>query len=254
MRNPQLAHVNISGLNSVTNSTCRMLAQSCPSVQSLNVSFCTNADARGLKRVVENCRGLKELRACELHINDAGLMQVLFKRNTIERLQLADTVGVTDEHIRLLVEGVDPEIDPFTDRSDAPPRKLVHLDLGRCTLLTDNALRHLTGNAPNLQHLELGGVVSLTDAGFSQLLPTLPKLTHLDIEECVELSNTTLFGIARGPAAKLLEHLQVSYCENMGDGGIMELLRKCEKLRNLEMDNSMLPASQPPLLVRTKLT
>lgn len=245
MRNPQLVHVNLSGLASVTNSTCRMLAQSCPLVQSLNVSFCTNADARGLKRVIENCRRLKELKACELHINDAGMMQALFKRNAMERLQLGDTTGVTDEHIRLLVEGVDPEIDPFTDRSTAPPRKLVHLDLGRCTLLTDNALRHLTGNVPNLQQLELGGVVSLTDAGLSQLLPTLPKLEHLDIEECVELSNTTLFNIARGPAAKALKHLQISYCENMGDVGIKELLCKCESLWNLEMDNSMSWHSQP---------
>jgi F-box/leucine-rich repeat protein 2/20 len=241
MRNPQLVHVNLSGLSAVTNSTCRMLAQSCPQMESLNVSFCTNTDGRGLRRVVEGCRNLRELRACELHINDAPLMQALFKANTVERLHFGDSVGVTDEHIRLLVEGADPEIDPFTGRNTAPARKLAHLDLRKCTQLTDNALRYLSGNIPHLVTLELGGVVALTDAGLAQLLPTIPKLSHLDLEECLELTNTTLFNIAKSPAAKKLGLLQVSYCENMGDAGMIELLRKCDGLWNLEMDNSMLP-------------
>jgi F-box/leucine-rich repeat protein 2/20 len=137
-----------------------MLAQSCPQIQSLNVSFGTNTDGRGLRRVVEACRNLRALRACELQINDAPLMQALFKANTVERLHFGDAVGVTDEHIRLLVEGVDPEIDPFTDRNTAPP-------------MTDNALRYLAGNVPHLVTLELGGIASLTDAGLAQLLPTI---------------------------------------------------------------------------------
>jgi F-box/leucine-rich repeat protein 2/20 len=189
---------------------------------------------------------LRELRACELHINDAPLMQALFKANAVERLHFGDAVGVTDEHIRLLVEGVDPEIDPFTDRNTAPPRKLVHLDLRKCTQLTDHALRYLAGNVPHLVTLELGGVVSLTDAGLAQLLPTIPRLSHLDVEECLELTNTTLFNIAKSPCAKNLELLQVSYCENMGDSGMIELLRKCEALWNLEMDNSNPPLLLPP--------
>ncbi|KAF8543928.1 hypothetical protein BDD12DRAFT_818365 [Trichophaea hybrida] len=238
MRNPRLVHVNLSGLSAVTNSTCRKLAESCCQIESLNVSFCTNTDGRGLRRVVEDCKNLRELKACELHMNDPGLMQALFKTNKVERLYLGDAVGVTDEFIRLLVEGVDPDIDPFTNRSTAPPRKLVHLDLGKCTQLTDEALRHLSNNVPFLDRLELGGIVSLTDAGLAELLPTLPNLTHLDVEECLELTNATLINIARGPAAKNLVHLQVSYCENMGDVGMMELLRKCERLRNLEMDNT----------------
>lgn len=234
-RNPQLVHINLSGLLAVTNSTCRSLSKSCPMIQSLNVSFCTNADGRGLRKVVDACSGLRDLRACELNINDPGLMQALFVKNMIERLQFGDAVGVTDEFVRLLVEGVDPEIDPFTDRSTAPPRKLLHLDLRKCTQLTDNALRHLTDNVPHLRRLELGGVVGLTDAGLAQLLPTVPRLSHLDVEECTELTNTTLLNLG---AAKHLVHLQVSYCESMSDPGMMELLRNCERLRVLEMDNS----------------
>lgn len=238
MRNPQLVRLNLSGLSAVTNSTCKMLSQSCPRIEVVDVSFCTNADGRGLRRIVEGCRGLRELRACELAINDPGLMQVLYKRNTVERLHLSETTGITDEHIRLLVEGIEPEVDPFTNRSLAPPRKLVHLDLGKCTELTDTALRYLSGHVPNLEGLELGGIPSFTDAAFAALLPTVPKLAHLDVEECLELTDTTLFNLSRSPACKTLSHLQVSYCENIGDTGVMEVLRRCEKLGNLEMDNT----------------
>jgi len=202
------------------------------------VSFCTNADARGLRKVIEGCQNLRELRACELNINDMNFMSVLFKNNTVEKLYLADSIGVTDEFIRLLVEGVEPELDPFTNQSLAPPRKLSHLDLGNCKLLTDAALRHLADHIPNLTGLTLGGIASLTDAGFAILIPTVPKLTHLDVEDCLELTNATLVNLARNAAAKTLRHLQVSYCENLDDIGMMEILRKCEKLRVLEMDST----------------
>ena len=216
-----------------------MLAHSCRHVESLDVSFCCNADGRGLRRIVDGCRNLKELRACELNMNDPGLMQALFKTNRVQRLHLANTNGLTDDFIRVLVEGVDPAIDPFTDRSSAPARKLVQLDLGNCVHLTDDSLRHLSGSIPHVRNLNLAGNPFFTDAGFAELLPTVPDLVHLDIEECSELTNATLVNIARSPAAKTLVHLAVSYCENMGDSGMVHVLRKCERLGNLEMDNSM---------------
>ncbi|KAI5804437.1 hypothetical protein EDC01DRAFT_420136 [Geopyxis carbonaria] len=237
-RNPQLVHLNLSGLAAVTNSTCRILAQSCPQVETLNISFCTGADGRGLRKIVQGCKRLRELKAGELHISDPGLMIALFQSNMLEKLHFGDCTGLTDELVRMLVEGGVPDIDPFTNKSTAPPRKLMHLDLGKCTGLTDAALRHLGENVPFLEKLELGCVPALTDAGLAAILPHVPRLTHLDLEECVELTNATLSSIANSPAAKTLVHLQVSYCETMDDTGMTELLRKCEVLRNLEMDNT----------------
>lgn len=238
-RNPRLVHVNFSGLQAVSNSTCRMLAESCRHIESLDVSFCCNADGRGLRKIVERCRNLKELRACELNMNDPGLMQALFKTNHVQSLHLGNANGLTDDFIRVLVEGVDPVIDPLTDRSSAPARELVQLGLGNCVHLTDDTLRHLSGRIPHVRKLDLAGNPSFTDAGFAELLLSIPDLVHLDIEECSELTNATLTNISRSPAAKRLIHLAVSYCENMGDNGMVHVLRKCERLANLEMDNSM---------------
>ena len=240
MRNPHLVHLNIAGLTTATNSTCRMIAQSCPLLESLNVSWCSSLDARGIKRVVEVCRGLRELRACEVSkFNEKAPLQALFKANKLEVLHLSGCERVDDASIRTMVEGSEPNLDPFNTKPPVPPRKLVDLNLTGCSLLTDSALRCLAGRVPNLETLQLGGCTALTDTGFVALLPTLPKLTHLDIEECSELTNTTLQALARGPAAKQLQHLQCSYCEQMSDQGVMEVICRSPNLRNLEIDNSM---------------
>lgn len=215
-----------------------MIAHSCPTIETLDVSFCTNADGHGLRRVAEACKNLRQLRACQLKVSDMNFFQAIFRNNTMEKLYLGDCNFVSDECIRIMVEGVEPELHILTGRSTAPPRKLVYLDLGRCRLLTDAALRHLAGNVPLLEGLEISGLVTLTDLGLAPLLETVPRLSHLDMEECGELSNSTLSNIARSPAARTLVHLQVSGCENMGDTGMVELLRCCTKLKNLEMDNS----------------
>lgn len=165
-------------------------------------------------------------------------MTALWRTNTLKRLHLAACPGLSDDAIRTLVLGPDPEIDPFTNRPSAPPRKLAHLNLSRCTRLTDEALLSLADNVPLLEGLELGGCTALTDVGFTALVPTLGRLSHLDMEECAEITNATLIALARGPSARRLRSLGVSYCENVGDAGVVEVVRKCTALGNLEMDNS----------------
>jgi F-box/leucine-rich repeat protein 2/20 len=222
-----------------------MVAQSCPLLESLNVSWCSGLDARGIRKVVETCKNLRELRACEVSkFNERGPLQALFKANKLEVLHLSGCERIDDASIRILVEGSGPDLDPFNVKPPAPPRKLVDLNLSGCSHLTDSALRSLAGHVPNLEALQLGGCAALTDLGFIALLPTLPKLTHLDIEECSELTNTTLSALARGPASKQLQHLQCSYCENMSDQGVIEIICRSPNLRNLEIDNSM--ALSPP--------
>lgn len=237
LRNPSLVYLNLSGLREVTNSVLRMVSHS-PALKILNVSHCTNSDSTGLRRVVERCPELKVLHAMELDMADEGFFTAVHRANMLEELYLGHCTGVTDEHIRLLTEGNDFEIDPFTNRSTAPPRALKELDFTKCQNLTDDALRFLAGTTPRLTSLNLSNVIQITDAGLTALLPNLPKLKNLDLEECIGITNITLRNIAHGPAAKRLEFLGISNCENVDDTGIIEVLRQCSSIRNFEMDNT----------------
>lgn len=239
LQNSRLVHVNLSGLAGATNAAMKILANHCPRVEHLNISWCNNIDTRGLRRVVEGCPRLKDLRAGEVRgWDDVDFMFELFKRNTLERLVLMNCDSLNDDSLAALVEGVGSEIDILTDRPIVPPRRLKHLDLTRCRGITDVGVRTLAGNVPFLEGLQLSKCHSLTDAAFITLLPTLPVLTHLDMEELDGLTNDVLKTLALSPCAPHLRHLCISYCENLGDSGMLPVLKSCSNITSVEMDNT----------------
>lgn len=238
-QNGRLEHINVCGLGVVTNTTLKIIAQQCPKLTHLNVSWCHNVDTWGLLKVVESCSNLRDLRAGELRgFADKSLMNALFLRNTLERLILVNCEFLTDETLTVLFEGMGIEKDWLTGRPIVPPRKLKHLDISRCRSVGDDALLAMVGNAPDLEGLQLAGNSTITDASLTQLLPTLPKLTHLDLEELELLTNATLLALVKSPCKDTLLHLSISYCENLGDVGMLPVIKDCTSLRSLELDNT----------------
>lgn len=239
LRNPRLVQINLTGISTLNNSAMKIIAQSCTQLEHLNVSGCQNIDTHGLKRIVQACSKLRDLRACEIKgFGDLSFLVELFNRNTLESLILPHCVDFDDDALTTLVQGIDPEIDPLTNRAVVPPRKFRHLDFSRCTSLTDKSLQLLGYNVPHLNGLQLSLCHTITDDALSGILESTPQLTHLDLEELDQLSNSTLQNLAKAPCAPNLEHLSISYCENLGDVGMLQVLKNCPKLKNIDMDNT----------------
>jgi F-box/leucine-rich repeat protein 2/20 len=239
LQNSRLVHVNLSGLAGATNAAMKIIGSNCPKVEVLNISWCNNIDNRGLKKVVTGCPKLRDLRAGEVRgWDDVELMVELFKRNTLEQLVLMNCDSLSDESLAALIEGVDEEVDVLTDRPIVPPRRFKHLDLTRCRSITDTGLKTLVDNIPFVEGLQVSKCGGLSDDSLSALLPTLPVLTHLDIEELDGLTNDVLKTLAESPCAPHLKHLCISYCENLGDTGMLPILKACSRLISLEMDNT----------------
>ncbi|TVY75638.1 F-box/LRR-repeat protein [Lachnellula suecica] len=238
--NERLAHLNLTGLTAVTNGTCRIIAQSCPSLEMFNVSWCTHMDTKGIRAVINGCPKLKDLRAGEVKgFNNVDLAREIFETNRLEKLILSGCTDITDEAFQIILIGQNPEIDILTDLPMVPVRKLRHIDLSRCNRLTSAGVRTLAHQVPDLEGLQLSGCVALTDNALSDLLATTPRLTHLDLEELPELSNSLLSEhLAKAPCAPNLEHLSISYCENLGDTGMLPVVRACTNLRTIDMDNT----------------
>ncbi|KAK3723517.1 hypothetical protein LTR37_001769 [Vermiconidia calcicola] len=238
-QNSRLVHLNLCGLAGATNSAMKIIAANCPKLEHLNISWCNNIDTRGLKRVVEACPNLKDLRASEIRgWDDIEFANSIFSKNTLERLILMNCDTLTDEALALLIEGKGSELDYITGRPIVPPRKIKHLDLTRCRSITDEGVRTFVNNLPDLEGLQLSKCHGILDATMTELLPTTPMLTHLDLEELEDLTNATLQSLSNSPCAKRLRHLSVSYCENLGDTGMLPVLKTCTNLRSLEMDNT----------------
>lgn len=237
--NHRLVHINLSGLAGATNSALKIIAANCPKLEHLNVSWCNNIDTRGIRKIVDACPNLKDLRAGEIRgWDDLEFMYKLFLRNTLERLILMNCDTLTDESLAVLIEGRSSEIDYLTGRAVVPPRKLKHLDISRCRGITDQGVRTFVNNIPEIEGLQLSKCHGIFDSTLTELLPTTPMLTHLDLEELDDLTNAVLQSLASSPCASRLRHLSISYCENLGDSGMLPVLKTCTNLRSLEMDNT----------------
>ena len=238
-RNPRLVHINLSGLRDVDNSAMRVIAQGCPQLEHLNVSWCHSVTTRGLLRIVQNCVLLKDLRAGEIKgMNERIFMLELFEGNALERLILSHCTDLDDESLQLLMHGEDPNIDHLTDRPLVPPRKLRHLDLSRCDSLTFRGVQALSYNVPELVGFQLSHCDSITDDALSGLLASVPHLTHLDLEELDELTNSTLTNLSKSPCSATLQHLNISYCENLSDTGMLAVAKACPTINSIVMDNT----------------
>ncbi|KAL3468452.1 hypothetical protein BJX64DRAFT_273425 [Aspergillus heterothallicus] len=238
LRNQRLEYINVSGLDSVTNSAMKIIAKSCYQLRTLNVSWCAGVNTTGLLKIVKACPKLSELLASEIRgFDNKELPLELFHRNNLERLVISRT-DITDETLSILMHGVNPEMDVLEDRPIVPPRRLKHLDLHQCEALTDKGVQNLEYNVPNIVGLQLSGCTELTDDAIVPIIQTAPNLTHLELEELENLTNQTLTELARSPCAPFLEHLNVSYCEALSDPGMLLVMKNCPSLRFVEMDNT----------------
>lgn len=255
--NQSLASLNLTGLSAVDNSTCKLIAESCPSLEIFNVSWCIHVDARGIQAVILGCPNLRDLRAGEvLGFNNLEVAQTIFETNNLERLLLSGCPHFPDEALNIMIVGKNPEIDVLTNLPVVPVRKLRHLDLSRCQQLTSLGIKSLAHFVPNLEGLRLTGCNALTDIALCDLLATTPRLTHLDLEAVPHLTNSFFSDhLAKAPCAPFLEHLSISYCDNVGDPGVLPVIRACTSLKSVEMDNTRitdLVLSEAAAMVRTR--
>lgn len=238
LRNPRLEYLNLSALSSVTNSAMKIIAQSCPQLGILNVSWCSNVDTKGLKKIVQSCSRLRDLRASEIRgFEDEDFALQLFDRNTLERLIMSRT-DLTDESLTILMQGVNPPFDVLNERPIVPPRRFKHLDLHQCAEVTDSGVKSLVHNVPDLEGLQLSQCSELSDDAIIDIVRTTPRLSHLEVEDLDGLTNTTLMELAKSPCASQLEHINISYCENLGDIGMLQIMKNCSNIRSVEMDNT----------------
>lgn len=239
LQNTRLVHINLCGLEHATNDAMKIVAQYCPRVEYLNVSWCPKVTTTGLRKVIEACDHLKDLRAGEIRgWDDLNFVNEIFQRNTLERLILTNCDSLTDESVVALMEGIGNEVDFLTGRPSVSPRKLRHLDLTRCRSITDKAIKAMINNVPYLEGLQISKCGAVTDLPLSDLLRTTPRLTHLDLEELEQLTNASLQELAKSPCRDRLEHLSISYCENLGDAGMLPVIKACPNLKSLDMDNT----------------
>ena len=239
-RNPDLKNLDVSGLEGMTDEVALDVAENCPDLEVLDLGWCSRLTGVGLLDIVSFCPRIRRLRLCENTIfkgpQNRDIMLALRDLENLQDLVLNGCRHITDEMLRFYLRGITSE-----PEAELRPLPIRYLSLSRIPNLTDATLRDLAGVAPHLERLELAGSTNgtaFTNAGFAALFPHIPNVTHLDLEDNHIITDTTLHALAHSPAAKSLIHLQLSYCLEITDSGLVKILQRCTHLRNLEVDNT----------------
>ncbi|KAH9081773.1 hypothetical protein EDB83DRAFT_2503014 [Lactarius deliciosus] len=273
-QSPFLEILSLKAMPAVTNETCEILSRHCPRITSLNLSRCKNLTGAGIRSFASftvaraKLLPLVELRMSGLKGITDSTMTTLGK--AAPYLQVLDLSYCRDLHNSSLNAFVACTEEYALDSISLTGRQagrnpndggrfrrrithLRHLSLSHCILLTDIACSHLAHAAPQLELLELGGIGGeLKDDGVVRLLDTLPNLRKLDLEDASDITDNVLHAITppsiddvgcdRVPG-HALEHLIVSYANQLTNDGFLALMRNCTRLRVLEADSTRLSAS-----------
>ena len=239
-RNPNLKSIDVSGLTGVTDEVAAEAALSCTNLEFLDLGWCPKLTAVGLLDIATFCTKLNHLRLCENTVfkghRARDVMLALHNLENLEVLNLSGCRDITDAILAFYLHGV-----PASNETELRKLPIRHLNLSRLRNLTGLTLRNMAGVVPHLQRLELAGSTTTTafdEFGFATLFPTIPNLTHLDLEDNHQLTDEMLLFFCSLPVAKSIVHIQLSYCLNISDRGIVHLLQRCPRLRNLEVDNT----------------
>jgi F-box/leucine-rich repeat protein 2/20 len=241
--NPFLKTLDVSGLVGINDEVAFEIAKSCSNLEDLDLGWCYILTSAGLLGIVSSCRKITRLRLCESNAfkgyRASSVMSALRDLENLQVLVLTGCRHITDEMLRFYLLG--HQVDPQPENEEIYPLPVRQLNLSRIANISDATLRNMAGATPYLQRLELSGGsngTSFTNAGFAALLPHVPNLTHLDLEDNHLITDATLQLLASLPIAKSLIHLQLSYCSEITDVGLIRILQKCTHLRNLEVDNT----------------
>ncbi|OMO95333.1 hypothetical protein CCACVL1_05430 [Corchorus capsularis] len=111
---------------------------------------------------------------------------------------------------------------------------LQELDLSKSFKLTDRSLYALAHGCPDLTKLNISGCTSFSDEGLEYLTNFCRKLKTLNLCGCVKAATDRALQ-AIGRNCNMLQSLNLGWCDNVGDLGVMSLAYGCPDLRSLDL-------------------
>ncbi|XP_057508482.1 uncharacterized protein LOC130791360 [Actinidia eriantha] len=158
----------------------------------------------------------------------------------------------------LLMYASSGEVDNFSLNFSHENYRMRHLDVRSNTRLNDEVLKNFARVCPNLQFLDVSNCWGVTDEGIGEILKSCPVLTHLKIfwlgvsnvfERYLEHSIVNLKSLEAcgtkindeamaniGNRCPCLQYLDISYCKGVTNNGVMEVVRNCKRIREINLN------------------
>ncbi|RHN65082.1 putative leucine-rich repeat domain, L domain-containing protein [Medicago truncatula] len=222
-----------------------------PTLKSLSVRWRTNGshDNIGSNFIgsLVSLNGLTCLNLSSLRISDELLFSIAMGGLPLRRLVLQNCTGYNYVGIYSLlskcrIQHLDLQNATFMNDHDVAELSLflgdlVSINLSECSMLTDSAMFALVRNCPSLievkmEHTSLGEK-SVDNSNFSMDCVLNHQLKSLHLACNFQLLNENIILFAS--IFPNLQFLDLSSCHNISEEGICEVLRRCCKVRHLNL-------------------
>ncbi|EPQ50665.1 RNI-like protein [Gloeophyllum trabeum ATCC 11539] len=243
---PSLKRIDLLGPFLVRVDAWKSFFEAHPDLEGFLITQSPRFDLSCMQSLVENCKGLKELRLKEVgKMDDTFLQEIVKWKGTLKRLDLSDpgsSKSVTDDACIEMMQAIGPQLE--------------HLDLSGHEYLTDEFLRlGLTPNAGSLSSLSLANLPDITDAGVASVFDTWmgikaekpseeadmeevtgtnPPLTSINMSRNSELSAAALMPIVKH-SGKTLQNLNINGWKTVSQEALTELAKRVRDLKTLDV-------------------
>ena len=266
-----LLHLDIFHSPNVDDVTISMLAAKCPGLVSISLIE-TGVTDLGLSALAQKCCRLKDVDLLQSrHMKDAGIKSLFQNCRSLTKLDLTGCQHVTGSGfsslncpalVRISLHDCNISDEAMTDLA-AGCRSLACINISASTVdswVTDNTLCSLGQHCSNLVEIYLNGCDQITNEGLAALAKGCGKITCIDLNGCVNITDVGVAQLADNcrdladiyltdcpkitdvamkalAACVHLAYVDVAYCGDIGDAGIIPLTGSCPGLVEIDLEN-----------------
>lgn len=218
------------------------LTHQCSSLESLNISHCSEISTKMLTGLGIRCRLLSSLDLSNTTVTDEAISSLVFDCQTLIELKLKHCHEITDVAVIAVAECCSlltslnlRDNDNISDRAvitlahHCP--SLTNLDISYCAIMTDAAVIAVAKNCPGMA--DLVSCLNITDAAIFALAQNCLALKSVDLCHCREISNAAIKTLVQNNAG--LTSINLSGCKMITDAAVITIAQHCPKLKILKL-------------------
>ena len=239
--NPTLREFQLSN-TSVTDEGIDHLVNSCTQLEYIDLSHSTFITNASIQKITTTYPGLKTLKLNQcgtlteqafVHIGNCSLLHTLDIGSCCIIRDPAFTYIAQCTALRSF--GLNDCWFLTSAAMQALSAKLTHLEeihMYKCNM-DDSAILALTSECHKLKYLKLSEAKNITSSAFEHIGDRCAKLKFLDLSECKNVRNEALEHVSN---CLLLEVLVLEGCSNIGNKGVVAVVKKCKYLKYLDLN------------------
>ncbi|XP_039262916.1 F-box and leucine-rich repeat protein 13-like [Styela clava] len=243
---PVLLYLNLS-YTEITDGTLRTLARCCLNMQYLSLAYCNKFTDRGLYYLATG-KGCKKLTYLDLsgctQITPQGFKHISNGCNGLQSLFLNDLHTLTDSCLTniaekcLNIKGLyligSPNLSDSSFKALAQGKRLQKVRIEGNQKISDNTFKTFGKLCPMLGHIYVVDCQRITDM-MLKALASLRNIIVINVADCVRISDSGVRQLVEGPSGPKIREMNLTNCVRVSDVSLLRIAQRCHGLTHLSL-------------------